>query len=133
MSSDQIAIAFGVAVASLVLWLVVSSFLEVRDRKRGTEFSKVGTVAEKHYEPEHNSSGTGIGLGSNGSTEMISTSSHSDEEFLVLVDVQGEDEYEKIDMVPRDYKKAKVGSRVRIHYIKGLSGKVYGPEWYELT
>ena len=44
-----------------------------------------GTVIDKHYKAERNSTGTGYGMTSSGKSGVIVTSEHESEKFLLLV------------------------------------------------
>ncbi len=44
-----------------------------------------GVIVDKQYKPESNSTGTGIGTTSNGSTTIVTTSEHESEQFIIIL------------------------------------------------
>lgn len=68
----------------LVLFFLGFSIFLIDGLSCKTETLK-GNVIDKHYKPEHNSTGTGYGMTNNGQNGVIVTHEHEAEKFLLIV------------------------------------------------
>lgn len=77
-----------------------------------------GTVVDKHYKAEINSSGTGYGMTSSGKSGVIFTSQHEAEEFLLIVKT-GNGNLVTVECEPELYYKKEVGQKINCNAYKG--------------
>ena len=75
-----------IIVLPLAVWIFI-----IIDHVSGNDKTIQVTVLEKLYQPSRTTIGTGVGLGMDGEPGLISTSSHENEKFnLIVKDESGE-------------------------------------------
>lgn len=79
-----------IIVLPLAVWIFFLSY-KIVDHVSGNDKTIQVTVLEKLYQPSRTTIGTGVGLGMDGKAGLISTSSHENEKFnLIVKDESGE-------------------------------------------
>lgn len=125
---------FMIVLCLFVLGMIGSGIYSVADRMKGKYVWLAGTVAEKSYTPESSSTGFGVGPSGDGKgMTTVVTSSYEAAKWTMLADVEGIDELEAVSVTPAEYKRIKPGTKIKLRYTRGgLSGKLHGPDEYEL-
>lgn len=77
-----------------------------------------GSVVDKHYKAERNSTGTGYGMTSSGESGVIVTTEHEDEKFLIMVKTEG-GKVVTVKCEPEVYYKKEVGQKIECNVYKG--------------
>lgn len=90
-----------------------------------------GTVIDKQYKGETNSTGIGTGVASNGQVGTVITSQHEDEKFLLIVqDATGE--ISTAECEAKLYYSKQINAPVRCYWLKGkftpINYGIYGLE-----
>ena len=78
-----------------------------------------GTVIDKHYKAERNSTGTGYGMTSSGKRGVIVTSEHESEKFLLMVKTDN-GKVITIECKPELYYEKQVGQKIDCKAYKGF-------------
>ena len=78
-----------------------------------------GTVIDKHYKAERNSTGTGYGMTSSGKSGVIVTSEHESEKFLLMVKTDN-GKVITIECKPELYYEKQVGQKIDCKAYKGF-------------
>ena len=78
-----------------------------------------GTVTDKHYKAERNSTGTGYGMTSSGKRGVIVTSEHESEKFLLMVKTDN-GKVITIECKPELYYEKQVGQKIDCKAYKGF-------------
>ncbi len=107
-------------VISITLWLIYNGIYIYFDKRRSTKEILSGELIDKRYIGEQSSSGVGttvipntsggVGIG------LVSTSSHSDEEFLFFVKA---DKVYKMEVDMQQFYGKNVGEKVRFEVTTG--------------
>lgn len=88
-----------------------------------------GTVIDKHYKAERNSTGTGYGMTSNGKMGVVVVSESEPEKFLVIVETEN-GKIVTVKCSPELYYKKQIGERIEcnnyIGYFTGMSWVLKG-------
>ena len=77
-----------------------------------------GSVVDKHYKAERNSTGTGYGMTSSGKSGIIVTSEHEDEKFLIMVKTES-GKVVTVECEPEVYYQKEVGQKIDCNAYKG--------------
>lgn len=112
-------------VSSVLLLFLLAIALIISDAIFHTDKPFEGIIMDKHYKSEENSTGTGTTINSDGNIGIITTSSHSDEKFLLIIKtIDGQ--YKTAESTPETYYTKKVGDK-----ISGAEhiGKILGICW----
>lgn len=78
-----------------------------------------GSVIDKHYKAERNSTGTGYGMTSSGKSGVIVTSEHESEKFLLMVKTDN-GKVVTVECEPELYYEKKVGQKIECKAYKGF-------------
>jgi hypothetical protein len=78
-----------------------------------------GSVIDKHYKAERNSTGTGYGMTSGGSSGVIITSEHESGKFLLMVKTES-GEVVTVECEPELYYEKQIGQKIDCNAYKGL-------------
>lgn len=78
-----------------------------------------GTVIDKHYKAERNSTGTGYGMTSSGKSCVIVTSEHESEKFLLMVKTDN-GKVVTVECEPELYYEKQVGQKIDCKAYKGF-------------
>lgn len=78
-----------------------------------------GSVIDKHYKAERNSTGTGYGMTSSGKSGVIVTSEHESEKFLLMVKTENGNVV-KVQCEPELYYEKQVGQKIDCKAYKGF-------------
>ena len=78
-----------------------------------------GTVIDKHYKAERNSTGTGYGMTSSGKSGVIVTSEHESEKFLLMVKTDN-GKVITVECKPELYYEKQVGQKIDCKAYKGF-------------
>ena len=88
-----------------------------------------GTVIDKHYKAERNSTGTGYGMTSNGKMGVVVTSESEPEKFLVMVKTENAQIF-TVKCSAELYYKKEIGEQIEcnnyIGYFTGMSWSLRG-------
>ena len=88
-----------------------------------------GSVIDKHYKAERNSTGTGYGMTSSGKIGFIVTSENESEKFLLMVKTES-GQVVTVECEPTLYYKKEVGQKIDCKaykgYFTGLIWSMYG-------
>lgn len=88
-----------------------------------------GSVIDKHYKAERNSTGTGYGMTSSGKSGVIVTHEYESEKFLLMVKTEG-GQVVTVECEPTLYYEKKVGQKIDCKAYKGfftgLTWSMYG-------
>ena len=88
-----------------------------------------GSVIDKHYKAERNSTGTGYGMTSSGKSGIIATSEHESEKFLLMVKTES-GQVVTVECEPTLYYEKTVGQKIDCNAYKGfftgLTWSMYG-------
>ncbi len=88
-----------------------------------------GSVIDKHYKAERNSTGIGYGMTSSGENGVIVTSEHESEEFLLMVKTENGN-IVTVECEPTLYYEKQVGQKIDCKaykgFITGLTWSMYG-------
>jgi hypothetical protein len=111
-------------VISITLWLIYNGIYIYFDKRRSTKEILSGELIDKRYIGEQSSSGVGTAVIPNTSggvgIGLVSTSSHSDEEFLFFVKA---DKVYKMEVDMQQFYGKNVGEKVRFEVTTGGSVK----------
>ncbi len=77
-----------------------------------------GSVIDKHYKAERNSTGTGYGMTSSGKSGVIVTSEHEDEKFLIMVKTES-GKVVTVECEPEVYYQKEIGQKIDCNAYKG--------------
>ncbi len=107
-------------VISITLWLIYNGIYIYFDKRRSTKEILSGELIDKRYIGEQSSSGVGTAVIPNTSggvgIGLVSTSSHSDEEFLFFVKA---DKVYKMEVDMQQFYGKNVGEKVRFEVTTG--------------
>lgn len=78
-----------------------------------------GSVIDKHYKAERNSTGTGYGMTSSGKSAVIVTSEHESEKFLLIVKTES-GQVVTVECEPTLYYEKQVGQKIDCKAYKGF-------------
>lgn len=113
-----------VAMAVFFIVLIIWGLYSGADHISGKWIEGTGKIVDKLYKPSTYRSGVGMGMSTNGSPVVVSTSSGSSEEWFFMVDV-GEGEIEKVFCSDDFYYQKSIGDRIDFMYRRGgISHKV---------
>jgi len=77
-----------------------------------------GSVIDKHYKAERNSTGTGYGITSSGKNGIIVTTEHEGEKFLIMVKTES-GKVVTVECAPEVYYQKEVGQKIDCNAYKG--------------
>lgn len=78
-----------------------------------------GSVVDKHYKAERNSTGIGYGMTSGGNSGVIVTTEHENEKFLIMVKTES-GKVVTIECEPEVYYQKEVGQKIDCNAYKGF-------------
>lgn len=106
-------------IVSIIIAIVILGFSFILiDRIASNPESFYGSVVDKHYKAERNSTGTGYGMTNNGKSGVIVTTEHEDEKFLIMVKTEG-GKVVTVECEPEVYYKKEVGQKIECNAYKG--------------
>ena len=106
--------------AGLIIWLIYGGIYDYFDNRSATIETLTGELIDRRYIGEQTSSGTGTAIlpNTNGGVGLglVSTSSHSDEEFLFFIKA---DKVYKVEVDMQQFYAYKIGDKIRFELKRG--------------
>jgi len=105
-------------VSSIIAIVILGLAFILIDGIASNPESFYGSVVDKHYKAERNSTGTGYGMTSSGKSGVIVTTEHEDEKFLIMVKTES-GKVVTVECKPEAYYQKEVGQKIDCNAYKG--------------